>query len=308
MSDSQGETKAEELRVAVHNPRLRDLLGREPVLETLGESFAFTEGPVWHPVKNHLLFTDIPHSQIFCWAPECGYSLYRDNTNKANGLAYDRAGRLLVCEHATSRVVRLNDTGKIEILASKFEGKELNSPNDIISTRSGDIYFTDPLYGRMADPWGVKRPAELGFRGVFRLEPTTRRLSVVADDFDGPNGLCLSRDERRLYINDSERQHIRVFDLTYDGTISGGEVWAETQGPEEGCPDGMKIDVAGNIYCCGPGGIHVFSESAECLGIIFLPPVVTNFTFGGRDMRDLFITASNRLHRVRTAIPGIPAF
>ena len=300
--------KIEALRVVEHDPRFRSLVGSAPTGEILGDHFIFTEGPVWDPRRRHLLFTDIPASRIHCWSPAQGFSLFRDGSNKANGLALDRDGALLICEHATSRVVRLDEGGAIEILAAHFEGRALNSPNDIVIGPSGDIYFTDPIYGRTADPWGVQRPEEMGFRGVYRLARNTGALDAIARDFDGPNGLCFSRDARLLYVNDSERQHIRIFAIGADGSVRGGEVWAETKGSEEGCPDGMKVDAAGNVWCCGPGGIHVFDGNAVCLGAIFLPPVVTNFAFGGDDLRDLFVTASNRVYRLRLGVPGLPIF
>lgn len=300
--------RAERFRVSEYDRRFRDLLGLDPTYEVLGEGFAFTEGPLWHPAQHYLLFTDIPNSRIHKWSAADGISLFRDQTNKANGLTYDRTGALLLCEHATSRVTRLGHDGRIEVLASHFQGKALNSPNDIVVASTGDIFFTDPIYGRLAESYGEERPEVMGFRGVYRLDARTNALSLLARDFDGPNGLCFSRDETRLYVNDSERNHIRVFEQRGGGGFTGGEIWAETRGSEVGCPDGMKADAAGNVYCSGPGGIHVFSEDAECFGIIHLPSQVANFTFGGPDLRGLFVTARQSLYRLRVSVPGIAVF
>jgi gluconolactonase len=166
----------------------------------------------------------------------------------------------------------------------------------------GAIYFTDPTYGRL-DYYGVKRDPELAFRGVYRIAPSGA-LALLADDFAQPNGLCFSPDFARLFVNDTDRQHIRAFDVTADGTLAGGAVWAETTGEGAGAPDGMKIDAAGNLYCCGPGGIHVFAADATCLGVIRVPEYAANFAWGEADLRSLFVTASTSLYRVRTVVPG----
>jgi gluconolactonase len=220
----------------------------------------------------------------------------------ANGNALDRYGRLLTCEHATSRVTRTNAGGAIEVLASHYDGKELNSPNDIVVTSGGAIYFTDPTSGRTAR-YGVERPQQLSFQGVYRIDPDRAALTLLVDDFDKPNGLCFSADESRLFINDTDRAHIRVFQVAPDGTLSGGQVWAELVGTGEGVADGMKIDRDGNLYSCGPGGIHVFAGDATCLGVIGLPEKVANFAWGGGDGRTLFVAASTSLYALAMQVP-----
>ncbi len=171
----------------------------------------------------------------------------------------------------------------------------------------GGVYFSDPPYGR-AEFYGVARPQELSFQGVFRVGPDAKSPILVADDFDRPNGLCFSLDGRRLFVNDTARQHIRVFDVKGDGTLAGGKVWAETTGEGKGAPDGMKIDSLGNVYCCGPGGIHVLSPEAVSLGVIHVPEYVANFAWGDADCRSLYITASTSVYRIRTVTPGLPAW
>jgi len=169
----------------------------------------------------------------------------------------------------------------------------------------GGIYFSDPTYGRV-EYYGVPREPELAFRGVYRADPGGGPLKLLADDFGQPNGLCFSLDEARLFVNDTERGHIRVFAVRPDGTLAHGRLWAETVGEGAGAPDGMKIDSAGNLYCCGPGGIHVFDPRANCLGVIRTPEVAANFCWGDDDMRSLFITASTSLYRIRVQVPGRP--
>ncbi len=275
--------------------------------ERLGTGFLFTEGPVWHPVGKFLIFSDMPGDHMRRWSAREGITTYRKPSNMANGNAYDRQGRLLTCEHATSRVVRTEPDGRITVLASHYQGKELNSPNDIVCRRDGSIYFTDPPYGRVKF-YGVERPQELPFQGVYRVGPDPEHPELLVDDFDRPNGLCFALDEQRLFINDTARKHIRVFDVTPTGGLRGGRVWAETRGDKPGAPDGMKIDARGNVYCCGPGGIHVFSPDGSLMEVIEVPEYTANFCWGDDDYRSLFITASTSLYRIRTAVPGHPLF
>lgn len=285
-------------------PGFGDVVGEEEELEKLAGGFGFIEGPVWHPYEKWLIFSDMPNSRMHRRAPDGAIEVFREPSNKANGNTLDRKGRLLTCEHATSRVTRLDPDGGLTVLATHFEGKELNSPNDIVVATGGAVYFTDPTFGRM-EYYGEPRPQDLPFQGVYRMEEDGSHLTLLADDFAQPNGLCFSLDEARLFVNDTERQHIRVFSVTPQGTLTGGAVWAETPGEEPGAPDGMKIDSRGNLYCCGPGGIHVFDPSGHALGVIRVPEVVANFTFGGDDLRSLFITASSSLYRRRVRMPGL---
>lgn len=275
--------------------------------ERLGTGFLFTEGPLWHPIQKFLLFSDIPGDHIHRWSAADGITSFRKPSNKANGLTYDWQGRLLACEHATSQVTRTEPDGRIVPIATHYRGQQLNSPNDIVVRSDGGVYFTDPSYGRK-EYFGVKRELELDFRGVYRVGPDPRNAELLVDDFDQPNGLCFSLDELRLFINDTVRKHIRVFTVTPNGTLRGGQVWAETKGDKPGAPDGMKIDSAGNLYCCGPGGIHVFDPDANLLEIIETPEHTANFTWGDDDFRSLFIAASTSLYRIRVRVPGRSVF
>lgn len=291
----------------VRDPRLTGLVAEDAAFEQLGTGYLFTEGPLWHPVERHLTFSDMPGDIMRRWSAKTGVKTFRRPCNKSNGLAYDRQGRLLICEHASSRLTRLEKDGSVTTLASHWQGKELNSPNDLVCTAEGTIYFSDPTYGR-AEYYGLPRPTELAFRGLYRIDPKVGTLALLADDFGQPNGLCFSADGLRLFVNDTERQHIRVFEIGSDGGVTGGKVWAETKGEGPGAPDGMKLDTAGNVWCCGPGGIHVFAPDATCLGVLRVPEYTANFCWGDDDMRSLFITASTSLYRVRTKVAGRSIF
>jgi len=281
---------------------MRTVVGDDASFEKLAGGFLFTEGPVWHAAGKFLLFSDMPGDHLRRWSAKDGVTTFRQPCHKSNGLTYDRQGRLLVCEHATSRVTRTEADGISTVLATHWQGKELNSPNDIVVKTDGAIYFSDPTYGRM-DVFGLKRDVQLGFRGVYRIA-TDGTLDLLADDFAQPNGLCFSLDERLLYVNDTDRKHIRRFEVWPDGKLAGGAVWAQTTGDGKGAPDGMKVDSAGNVYCCGPGGIHVFATDASCLGVIRTPENVANFCWGDDDLKSLFVTASTSLYRIRTQIAG----
>jgi gluconolactonase len=211
---------------------------------------------------------------------------------------------LLTCEHATSRVTRAEADGRVTAVASHYQGRELNSPNDIVVKSDGAIYFTDPNSGRSAK-YGVAREQELPFQGVYRLDPDDGALTVLVDDFDKPNGLCFSPDERHLFISDTNRYHIRVFEVRTDGTLANGRVWAEMSRQGVGVPDGMKVDRDGDLYCTGPGGIHLFGPDADYLGIIQMPEQTSNLAWGDGDLCSLYVTATTSVYRLRATIPGI---
>ncbi|HLF47943.1 MAG TPA: SMP-30/gluconolactonase/LRE family protein [Methylomirabilota bacterium] len=294
------------MSVSIRDPRFTQVVGRDVQFERIATGCLFTEGPLWHPTDHYLLWSDMPGDHLRRWSPRDGVSTFRKPCNKSNGLTWDRQGRLLACEHASSQVTRTEADGGITPLATHFQGKQLNSPNDIVCAADGGVYFSDPPYGR-AEFYGVPRAPELPFQGVYRAGPDPKRPILLVDDFDRPNGLCFSRDGHRLFINDTARQHIRVFDVNPDGGLAGGKLWAETTGEGPGAPDGMKIDSDGNVYCCGPGGIHVLTPDAVCLGVIHVPEHTANFAWGDADYRSLYITASTSVYRIRVQVPGLPA-
>ena len=284
--------------------RFEAVVACDVVIERRGSGFGFTEGPVWDARNRRLMFSDMKQDCMRCWSAADGITIFRQPSNKANGNALDASGRLLSCEHATSRVVRQTNQGTLEVVASHFDGKELNSPNDIVVKSDGSIYFTDPTYGRIREDLGVLRQQQLGFQGVYRVGADGSGPRLLADDFQQPNGLCFSLDERALFVNDTMRKHIRRFDVLPDGSVTGGAVWAETVGEEPGVPDGMKINAVGDLFCTGPGGIHVFDTAARLLGVIRLPERPANFAWGGDDNCTLFVTATTSLYSLRTRLPG----
>jgi gluconolactonase len=289
--------------VEVRDKRFESVVGGSVDFERLATGCIFTEGPLWHRREKYLLFSDMPGDHLRRWSEKDGVTTFRKPCNKSNGLAWDLQGRLLACEHASSHLTRTEPDGRITVLASHHEGKELNSPNDLAVKSDGAIYFSDPSYGRM-EHFGRPREPQLAFRGVYRLSPDGKTLALLASDFGQPNGVCFSRDERTLFVNDTEKQHIRAFDVQADGSVANSRVWAKTVGEGAGAPDGMKIDSAGNLYSCGPGGIHVFAPDATCLGVIQVPEYTSNFCWGDDDLKSLFITASTSVYRIRIATPG----
>ncbi len=295
------------MTVEIRDPRFRAVVGSEVAFDKVATGFLFTEGPLWHAREHYLLFSDMPGDHLRKWSAKGGVSTFRKPCNQSNGLAWDEEGRLLACEHASSTLTRTEPDGSITVLASHHEGKELNSPNDLAVHSSGAIYFSDPTYGRN-EYYGRPRKPELSFRGVYRVEPKTKKLTLLADDFAQPNGLCFSADERRLFVNDTDRQHIRVFDVTSDGTLANSRVWAEVAGEGEGAADGMKFDTAGYLYCTAPGGVQVFDGAGTLLGTIRVPENTANFNWGDDDMKSIFMTASTSLYRVRVKIPGRKPF
>ena len=211
--------------IETHDERMNEILDPGMVLEKVAGGFRFLEGPVWDPFKKTLIFSDIMGNGLFRKDHNDTITVYRENSYLANGNTYDRTGRLLTCEHGTSRVTREELDGSTTILASHYDGKELNSPNDIVVARGGSIYFTDPTPGRMGRV-GIPREQELDFQGVFRIDPDGN-LQLLVDDFSKPNGLCFSNDERYLYVNDTDHQHIRRFQVNDDGNLSNGVLWVE---------------------------------------------------------------------------------
>lgn len=295
------------MQTEIRDGRFSKLIEPNVEVKKVASGFVFTEGPIWHPVEHHLIFSDIPGNIMRKWDPKRGVSTYRQPSNMANGNAYDRQGRIVTCEHATSSVSRTAPDGTREVLASHIGDKELNSPNDIVVKSDGPIYFTDPDYGRR-EFFGIPRDKQLRYQGVYRLSSADNGLELLLDDFEQPNGLCFSPDESRLYVNDTPRGHIRVFDLGRDGSIGEGRVFAHVSGDGDGAPDGMKCDSAGNVYCTGPGGIHVFDPDGNALGVVLVPEVVANFAFGGAALDDVYVTASTSLYRFNVKVPGLAQF
>jgi gluconolactonase len=283
-------------------------------LEIVAEGFRFLEGPVWDAKEGRLFFSDIKGNAIYKWFPESGVRFFRENSFLANGNTLDHQGRLVTCEHGTSRLTRTDREGRYEVLAASFQGKALNSPNDVIVRSDGLVLFTDPSSGR-SESYGIPRPQELDFQGVYAVDPAGGEPVLLVGDFEFPNGLCLSPDERFLYINDTRRAHIRVFPVSAPGKpgeaaparLGPGKVFAEMPLDLPGFADGMKFDSSGLLFCTGPGGILVFDTKGGVVGRIYVPEQTANFAWGGPDYRTLFIAASTRLYAIRLGVPGLPA-
>jgi gluconolactonase len=286
-------------------PEFRQLLDEYAPVIQLGSGFEFIEGPIWHPIDHYLLFSDMPGDVRRRWDQKSGVREVVRPSNKGNGLTYDRNLNLIVCEHATSSLVRLAPDGTRTVLASHFEGRELNSPNDVVVKWDGSIYFTDPWYGRMPG-FGLERPRELGFQGVYRIRPgrAGREPELLVDRylFGQPNGLCFSPDERLLYINDTEKALIRVFDVKADGSLANGRLFAEgiRDSLKPGVPDGMKCDAQGNIWVTAPGGLWVYAPDGRHIGKVDIPELAANLHWGGDDWRTLFICATHSLYTVQS--------
>lgn len=265
--------------------------------EQLATGFQFTEGPVWQ-ADGSLLFSDIPANRIYCWTAEEGAKVWREPTGNANGNTLDRQGRLLTCEHSGRRVSRREADGTVITLAERYQGKRLNSPNDIVVKSDGVVYFTDP-------PYGIKpEEREQPCNGVYRILPDGA-LALLVDDFDRPNGLAFSPDESILYIDDSPRRHVRAFDVWADGTLTNSRIIADMDHPQPGSPDGMKIDEAGHLYVTGATGVWVFEPNGELLGVVVTPERPANCAWGDADRKSLYITARTSLYRVRTKVAGL---
>ncbi|HUC12164.1 MAG TPA: SMP-30/gluconolactonase/LRE family protein [Stellaceae bacterium] len=262
------------------------------------------EGPLWWHEAGYLVFSDIHNNRRMKFEPGKGVSLLLEPTNRANGLTRDLQGRLLACEHDSRRVTRQEHDGSITVIANSFQGRQLNRPNDVVVKSDGSIYFTDPWTSPNApNQW------DLTFSGVYRVTPDLGTLSLLIDDFIVPNGLAFSPDESVLYINDSRRGHIRAFEVAANGTLAkhSDRVFVDLRGDESGVPDGMKVDVEGNVYCGGAGGLWIIDAKGKKLGrIVHGAPATTNLAFGGPDWKTLYFTSRNHLGAVTVKIPGLP--
>lgn len=265
-------------------------------LELIADGLVFTEGPLWSP-DGYLLFSDIPANIIYRWSEGEAPSALITPSGNSNGLAFDTMGRLLAAEHGNRRISRRTIGEDATTVVDQYDGKKLNSPNDLVVRSDGTIYFTDPPYGIQ------QNQQELAFQGVFRVDPQGA-LSLVADDFDRPNGIVLSPDETKLYVADTNGEHVRVFDVQPDGSAAGGDVFIDLASDLPGNPDGMAVDVFGDLYVSGGGGVRVVTPTGELLGTIDVPETVTNCKFGDPDGQALFITAPPKVYRIRLKVAG----
>jgi len=313
--------------VARLNPSLDEIVPMDAKVEKLGESFGFLEGPVWVHKGGYLLFSDIPANVIYKFSPDDGkfsvavpYSGFTgvDSSSAgmqmnnghgtvtllgSNAVTLDPQGRIVYCAHGDHQVVRVEADGHRTVLASQFEGKRLNSPNDLVYKSDGSLYFTDPPAG-LRD--GDKDPKkELPYNGVFLLKGG--KLQLLTKDMTLPNGLAFTPDEKYLYVNDSVKKTIIRYEVQPDDTIANGQLFIDmTSDKAPGGPDGMKVDQKGNVYCTGPGGFWIMSPDGKHLGTVLTTELPANLAFGDSDGKSLYLTARTGLYRIRLKVPGIP--
>lgn len=279
------------------------LIGGDDNLERLYRGTRWAEGPVYFPAGRYLVWSDIPNERMLRWDEMTGHvGPFRQPSGYTNGNTRDRQGRMLSCEQGNRRVTRTEHDGSITVIADRWEGKRLNSPNDVVEKSDGSIWFTDPPYGITSNYEGVKAEQEIDGCHVYRV--LHGQVSRVADDFVRPNGLAFSLDEKLLYIADTRANHIRVFDVLDDGTLSGGKVFAENTG---GKYDGLRLDDAGRIWAAYGKQIHCYHPDGTLIGRLLLPEDCANLTFGGLKRNRLFITATSSLYSLMLNVTGAPA-
>jgi gluconolactonase len=294
--------------VEYHDKRFYDMTMGNTWLEKLASGCLWAEGPVYAADGDYVLWSDIPNNRMMQWVEGAGARVFRHPSNHCNGNTRDREGRLVTCEHVTRRVTRTEPDGTITVLADNYRGKRLNSPNDVVVKSDGTIWFTDPPYGLLYDYEGKKTARELDGNYVFRLDPRSGALTIVADDFVKPNGLAFSPDERQLFIADSGASHdpkgphhIRAFAVGGDGKLTGGEVFVEVS---PGIADGFRFDSDGNLWTSAGDGVHCYSPQRLLLGKIKVPETVANLTFGGPKRNRLFICGTTSLYAIYVGQTG----
>ena len=293
--------------IEIIDSAFKDLILPNAQLLTLGQGFAWLEGPVWFADANQLLVSDLPNNRVLRWVEDGGISIFQQPSAFANGHTRDRQGRLIGCSHRNRCITRIELDGSETVLVDRFEGKRLNSPNDVVVHSDGAIWFTDPLYGINTDYEGGKQKSDLPAR-VYRFDPDTSDITIVADDFTGPNGLCFSPNENLLYIAESGEQfsanplqYIRVFDVVDKCKLVNGREFHKIS---PGFADGFRSDEDGRIWSSAADGVHCLSSEGKLLGKILTGMPVSNLTFGGRNRSRLFICASHSLMAIYTNVRG----
>lgn len=269
----------------------------------------WAEGPVYFAEGDYLLWSDIPNNRMLRWSDADGMSVFREPANFTNGHTRDLQGRLVSCEHGGRRISRTEEDGSITVLVDNYQGKKLNSPNDLVVKSDGTIWFTDPPYGILSNHEGYQADSELGANYVFRFDPESKDISIIADDFDKPNGICFSPDESLLYVADTGASHdpngphhIRVFDVVDGKSLANGRLFADI---EPGLADGFRVDIHGNVFTSSEDSIQVFEPGGHRLGKIMVPEKIANCTFGGPDKNRLFIAASSSIYSIMLNTAGV---
>ena len=274
-------------------------------VEQLYTGCRWAEGPAYFPAFRSLIWSDIPNDRLLRWDEASGVTgVFRSPAGYTNGNTIDRQGRLVSCEHGNRRVSRTEPDGSITVIADRYQGKRLNSPNDVVVHGDGAVWFTDPPYGIDSDYEGHLAEPEVDGNYVYRADPATGRVRIVVDDLDRPNGLAFSPDERRLYVSDtgpSKRGQMRVFEVGEEGQLRGGELFATCT---EGAFDGFRADSAGRIWASARDGVHCYDPDGTLLGKVLVPEPVANVAFGGPKRNRLFITATSSLYAVLLPVNG----
>jgi gluconolactonase len=293
--------------------RFHRLVNSNARLEKLYEGCRWAEGPAYFPAGRYLVWSDIPNDRILRFDETSGQvSVFRHPAGYSNGNTVDRHGRLVTCEHGGRRVSRTEHDGSITVIASHYGGKRLNSPNDVVVKSDGSVWFTDPAYGIDTDYEGHKSEPEIGACHVYRVDPQSGEISIAADDFERPNGIAFSLDERKLYVSDTGvshvkdgPRHIRVFDVSQDGKLSGGKVFATCT---SGVFDGFRLDDAGRIWASAADGVHCYDPDGTLIGKVLVPEVVANVVFGGLKRNRLFICGTTSLYGIMLHVNGARTF
>ncbi|WP_395570537.1 SMP-30/gluconolactonase/LRE family protein [Streptomyces sp. BK79] len=274
-------------------------------LEVLHDGCRWAEGPLYVPAWRQLLWSDIPNDRILRWDEATGaVGVFRSPAGHSNGNTLDRRGRLVTCEQGNRRVTRTEPDGTVTVLADRYDGKRLNSPNDSVVRSDGTIWFSDPDFGITSDYEGHRAEPEIGACHLYRIDPVSGEVSLAADGFEGPNGVILSPDESRLYVSDSRAARIRVFDVGADGTLSGGKVFAEGRGVHF---DNIRFDDEGRLWAAAlDDGVHCYDPDGTLIGRLRVPEPVSNIAFGGPKNNRLFITATTSLYSLVMAVTGAP--
>lgn len=277
------------------------LIDAKPSFEKLATGCKWSEGPVYVPEIETVYYTDFPDHIIYKWNEREGAGIFREDSGRAIGLAIDRQGRMLCAESATRGITRMERDGRFSVIASVYDGKLLNSPNDVVVKSDGSVYFTDPF-------GGGGNQFELSHAGVYRLDPETGETVLLCRS-ERPNGLAFSTDEKTFYIDDTNLQNVQAFDVKPDGTLDNARVFAQLDtAAGNGGADGMKVDIDGNLYITGPGGIWVYSPEGEKLALMRTPEIAANLCFGGKDGRTMYITAQSSLYALGMNIPGVVSY
>jgi gluconolactonase len=297
LTSATAKERPRQFELKAESAKFWELIPKGAKLELVAGGMGFTEGPVWEPA-GFVYVSDEVINKIYRVYPD-GHKEELISLGDPGGNTYDEHRQLIDCASVLRAIIRIKPDGTYTVLADHYQGKRLNSPNDVVIGPDGAIYFTDPTSDLPKD-----QKQELDFKGVFRLD-AQGQVTLLTKELTEPNGLAFSPDGKKLYVDDSSQRNIRVYDFRPDGTLRNGRIFGEERGgKEEGVPDGMKLDLAGNLYMTGPGGIWVWNPNGHHLGTILLPEQPANLAWGDSDMKTLYITATTSLYKLKTSAPG----